>query len=72
MGSADWMNRNLRGRVEVVFPVEDEELKRLNLSRVSRAMLERSAQMPAFGRRRSLHPSHRQKRLRLKSTSRKP
>ncbi len=28
MGSADWMNRNLRGRVEVVFPVEDEELKR--------------------------------------------
>ncbi len=28
MGSADWMNRNLRGRVEVVFPVEDEDLKR--------------------------------------------
>ena len=28
IGSADWMNRNLRGRVEVVFPVEDEELKR--------------------------------------------
>ena len=26
-GSADWMNRNLRGRVEVVFPVEDEALK---------------------------------------------
>ncbi|MFH1569594.1 MAG: hypothetical protein ABIL09_16480 [Gemmatimonadota bacterium] len=22
-GSADWMNRNLRGRVEVVFPIED-------------------------------------------------
>jgi polyphosphate kinase len=28
LGSADWMNRNLRGRVEVVFPVEDEEHKR--------------------------------------------
>jgi polyphosphate kinase len=27
LGSADWMNRNLRGRVEVVFPVEDESLK---------------------------------------------
>ena len=27
LGSADWMNRNLRGRVEVVFPVEDEALK---------------------------------------------
>ena len=26
-GSADWMNRNLRGRVEVVFPVEDDALK---------------------------------------------
>jgi len=27
-GSADWMNRNLRGRVEVVFPVEDKKLKK--------------------------------------------
>ena len=27
-GSADWMNRNLRGRVEVVFPIEDEGLKK--------------------------------------------
>ena len=26
-GSADWMNRNLRSRVEVVFPIEDEEAK---------------------------------------------
>ena len=26
-GSADWMNRNLRGRVEVVFPIEDADLK---------------------------------------------
>ena len=26
-GSADWMNRNLRGRVEVVFPIEDPVLK---------------------------------------------
>ena len=26
-GSADWMNRNLRSRVEVVFPVEDPDLK---------------------------------------------
>ena len=26
-GSADWMNRNLRNRVEVVFPVEEEGIK---------------------------------------------
>lgn len=26
-GSADWMNRNLRRRVEVVFPIEDESIK---------------------------------------------
>ena len=28
LGSADWMNRNLRGRVEVVFPILDQDLKR--------------------------------------------
>ena len=28
MGSADWMSRNLRSRIEVVFPVYDENLKR--------------------------------------------
>jgi polyphosphate kinase len=27
LGSADWMNRNLERRVEIVFPVEDESLK---------------------------------------------
>jgi polyphosphate kinase len=26
-GSADWMNRNLRNRVEVVFPIEDPPIK---------------------------------------------
>ena len=28
MGSADWMSRNLRSRIEVVFPVYDEQLKK--------------------------------------------
>ena len=28
LGSADWMNRNLRARVEVVFPILDPALKR--------------------------------------------
>lgn len=36
LGSADWMNRNLRNRVEVVFPVEDPDLKK----RVYRELLE--------------------------------
>lgn len=28
MGSADWMPRNLEKRVEIVFPVEDEQIKK--------------------------------------------
>lgn len=31
MGSADWMNRNIYSRIEVCFPVYDEELKELLL-----------------------------------------
>ena len=27
MGSADWMPRNLERRVEIMFPIEEEELK---------------------------------------------
>jgi polyphosphate kinase len=36
VGSADWMNRNLRGRVEVVFPIEDDRLKK----RIRRELLD--------------------------------
>ena len=32
MGSADWMPRNLDKRVEILFPVEDEILKRKVIS----------------------------------------
>ena len=28
LGSADWMNRNLRSRVEVVFPIDDDSHKK--------------------------------------------
>lgn len=28
LGSADWMNRNLHSRIEVCFPLKDEDLKR--------------------------------------------
>src|SRR5688572_921525 len=28
MGSADWMSRNLRSRIEVIFPVYDEKLRK--------------------------------------------
>ncbi|NKB66562.1 MAG: polyphosphate kinase 1 [Candidatus Latescibacteria bacterium] len=33
-GSADWMNRNLRGRVEVVFPIEAPKLKKRVFSEI--------------------------------------
>lgn len=32
MGSADWMQRNLDRRVELVFPIEDEDLRRRSFS----------------------------------------
>ena len=28
MGSADWMSRNLRSRIEVIFPIYDDKLKK--------------------------------------------
>ena len=28
MGSADWMNRNIYRRIEVCFPIYDEQLKK--------------------------------------------
>ena len=28
LGSADWMNRNIYGRVEVCFPVDDQDIKK--------------------------------------------
>lgn len=38
IGSADWMQRNLDKRVELVFPVEDEDLKQRTLGILDLAM----------------------------------
>ncbi|MGN0536405.1 MAG: RNA degradosome polyphosphate kinase [Acutalibacteraceae bacterium] len=38
IGSADWMQRNLDKRVELVFPVEDEDLKQRTLDILDLAM----------------------------------
>jgi polyphosphate kinase len=35
MGSADWMNRNIYSRVEVCFPLYDQDLKRTILEIVN-------------------------------------
>jgi polyphosphate kinase len=49
MGSADWMSRNLYSRIEVIFPVYDEKLKKeindilqLQLSDTKKAVLFRA------------------------------
>jgi polyphosphate kinase len=39
LGSADWMPRNFRGRVEVLFPVLDDALKRRVISEVLAVLL---------------------------------
>ena len=63
LGSADWMNRNLRGRVEVVFPILNQELRQ----RIYRELLElaladhvKSRQMQSDGTyiRRAANPDH--------------
>ncbi len=49
MGSADWMSRNLQSRIEVIFPIYDEKLKKeindilqLQLSDTKKAVLFRA------------------------------
>ena len=49
MGSADWMSRNLHSRIEVIFPIYDEKLKKeindilqLQLSDTKKAVLFRA------------------------------
>ena len=46
MGSADWMSRNLHSRIEVIFPIYDQKLKKeisdilhLQLSDTKKAVL---------------------------------
>lgn len=62
MGSADWMSRNLYSRIEVIFPVYDEKLKKeindilqLQLSDTKKAVLFRAdlsnEKIPAVGER---------------------
>jgi polyphosphate kinase len=59
LGSADWMNRNLRGRVEVVFPIEDEDHKRRiyhDLIELALADRSKARQMQADGTYIRRHP----------------
>jgi polyphosphate kinase len=58
VGSADWMPRNLYRRVEVVFPIDDPELKR----RIREEILE--AYLKDCGKARELQPDGTYRRLR--------
>ncbi len=47
MGSADWMNRNIFSRIEVCFPVYDDELKR-NIMKILNLQLDDDAQKSIY------------------------
>jgi polyphosphate kinase len=49
LSSADWMDRNFFGRVEVCFPVLDPELKRRVISEGLQAYLEDNTQAWQMG-----------------------
>lgn len=47
MGSADWMNRNIYSRIEVCFPVYDEEIQR-NLTEIINLQTDDTAQQSIY------------------------
>ena len=48
MGSADWMNRNLLSRIEVIFPIYDEKLKN-EISHILQLQLSDTKKAVMFG-----------------------
>jgi polyphosphate kinase len=67
IGSADWMDRNLRRRVEVVFPIEVPELKRRLIDEVLAVSLAdnvKSRELMPDGNYRRVGPAPGQARLR--------
>lgn len=70
-GSADWMNRNLRGRVEVCFPIEDKKLKERIFSELLQlCLLDRAKArfLQADGNYKRLHPKKGEQTLNMQNT----
>ncbi len=65
IGSADWMQRNLNQRVEAIFPIEDERLKRKVMTILDLMLRDnvRARELHADGKYSRVKPKAKQKRL---------